>query len=433
MSAIRRRRAPLLPLLAAGSFLCLGTVAALSIPAVQERVGWRLSEARASLWYALFPPDSAVFTPDPTLAEIVRTTLTAAAPTAAPSATPSLQPVPAATATLGPTATPPPASITLIGARHEYQKWNNCGPATLAMALSFWGWSGDQRPVAEFTKPNPRDKNVMPYEMAAFVNEQTDLRAIVRPNGTLELLKAFLAAGFPVVVEKGFEGYGFEGWMGHYALLTAYDDSRRRFITQDSYIGADFPFGYDELMTYWRHFNYMYLVIYPQEREAEVTALLGADADETSAYLAAAQRASDEIFQSQGRQQLFAWFNRGTNLAELQDYAGAAAAYDEWSRLDTQMAYDDPGNRPYRILWYQTGPYKAYYGSGRYDRVIDLATHTLAVMSEPVLEESYYWRGRAWEALGDRARAIEDLRRALDLRPGFPEALFFLRSWGVDA
>jgi hypothetical protein len=62
--------------------------------------------------------------------------------------------------------TPLPQNVFLKGIQHEYQTWNNCGPATLAMALSYWGWDGDQRPIAAFTKPNPRDNNVMPYSIA---------------------------------------------------------------------------------------------------------------------------------------------------------------------------------------------------------------------------------------------------------------------------
>ena len=72
----------------------------------------------------------------------------------------------------------------------------------------------------------------------------------------------------------------------------------------------------------------------------------------------AAQRASDEIFSTSGRDQFFAWFNRGTNLMELQDYIGAAAAYDEAFNIYSGL---DPETRPWRLLWYQTGPYWAYY------------------------------------------------------------------------
>jgi tetratricopeptide (TPR) repeat protein len=49
--------------------------------------------------------------------------------------------------------------------------------------------------------------------------------------------------------------------------------------------------------------------------------------------------------------------------------------------------------------------------------VINLAESTLVNVDKPVLEETYYWRGLAREALGDRAGAIEDLQRAYTLNP----------------
>ena len=94
----------------------------------------------------------------------------------------------------------------------------------------------------------------MPSEMIAFVNEYTELNAIVRVGGNIELLKRFIAAGFPVIIEKGFEGSGFNGWMGHYEVINGYDDSRERFIVQDSYIVADLPVPYDAMEEYWQHF-----------------------------------------------------------------------------------------------------------------------------------------------------------------------------------
>jgi hypothetical protein len=407
-------------LLLAAALLALLALLLYQNPVVQEQVDYRVSVLRADIKYALSPPEQAVFTPDPTLAAVVDATLSAFTPspspteTAGPTAAPSITSSP----TLEPT--PLPASTILAGIRHEYQKWNNCGPANLSMALSYWDWQGDQRPIAEFTKPNPRDKNVMPYELTAFIEQETDLRAVNRVGGTLTMLKQFISAGFPVIVEKGFEGAGFDGWMGHYEVVSGYDDETQQFTVQDSYIMADLPISYVDMEQYWRHFNYTFIVIFPPEREQDVMAILGPHADETTNFQLAAKKASDEIFQLTGRDQYFAWFNRGTNLASLQDYAGAANAYDEAYSIYAQL---DPEERPWRILWYQTGPYRAYLYSGRSGDVISLATQTLANMSEPVLEESYYWRGLAREAAGDLQGAIADLNTALNYHPDWQPAL----------
>ena len=43
----------------------------------------------------------------------------------------------------------------------------------------------------------------MPYEMVDFVNEHTTYKAMFRYGGDLDLLKRLIAAGFPVITEKG--------------------------------------------------------------------------------------------------------------------------------------------------------------------------------------------------------------------------------------
>lgn len=409
-------------------------ISAFNLPFVQEKLVPRISELRAKITYALSPPGEAVFTPNPTLAAMVDATLAAFA-TPAPPQTPTSAPTadPGQVSTPTPIPTGIPSRLLLSGIRHEYQGWNNCGPATLAMALSFWGWNGDQRPVAEFVKPNPRDKNVMPYELADFVREQTDLEVVVRMGGDLPLLKSLIAAGFPVMIEKGLVVPDVEGWMGHYELLAGYDDGAAIFNAYDSYEG-DFsdgktlPVSYQTVETYWRHFNHTYLILYPPERGRELFSMLGADADEQTNIRRAADLASEDIFNTTGRELFFAWFNRGTNLMLLQDYGGAAAAYDQafqvYAELDSEL-------RPWRVMWYQTGPYFAYYYTGRYWDVIGLATQTLDNMSEPVLEESYYWRGLAKEALGDVAGAIDDYQTSLDFHPGFEPALSQLVRLGA--
>ena len=62
--------------------------------------------------------------------------------------------------------------------------------------------------------------------------------------------------------------------------------------------------------------------------------------------------------------------------------------------------------------------------------VTNLTTKTLDVMSEPVLEESYYWRALAREALGDSKGAIKDLRSSLEYHPGFEPSLMQLEQLG---
>ena len=87
--------------------------------------------------------------------------------------------------------------------------------------------------------------------------------------------------------------------------------------------------------------------------------------------------------------------------------------------------------RPWRMLWYQTGPYYAYYYAGRYQDVIALAGQTLDAMSEPILEESFYWRAQAELALGNQTAAVDDLHQSLVVHAGFGPSLALLSQIGV--
>ena len=403
------------------------SVAIYQIPAVNQRLGWRFANLRAELKYAISPPEQVVFVPEQQelTSQSTQPPISTPIPSIVfPTVTPlisTVTPKPTPTQTQEPVILP--AEIQLTGVRHEYQTWNNCGPANLSMALSYWGWQGDQSDVAGFTKPNPRDKNVMPYEMAAYIEEETDHQVNHRVGGDLELLKRFIVAELPVIIEKGFEEEEFDGWMGHYVLVTGYDEAEKVFIVQDSYIMPDMPVSYDQIGSYWRAFNFTYMVIYPPEREDDVRDLLGPHNDETYNYQYAANLASDEIVSLSGRDQFFAWFNRGSSLVSLQNYAGAAEAFDN---AFAQYPLIPEDVRPWRMMWYQTGPYWAYFYTGRYQDVINLSTATLDAMSEPILEESYYWRGLAREAFGDVPGAIEDLQDSLAYHPGFAPSLYQL-------
>jgi len=406
------------------------------LPPVHNRLSWRVSMLRANIFNHFNSPDEAIFIPgqQSEMSESILPTPTATEPpptaTLVPSPTPTnyIPPTPTETATPTPTPTPIPSAFKLEGVRYERQSFNNCGPANISMALSYWGWEGDQKVTADWLKPNPLDRNVMPYEMVDFVRSQTNLNAILRWGGDLEMIKKFIAAGFPVLIERGYlEEIEQYGWMGHYNVITGYDEDREIFIVQDSYIGSpDTINSFERIERHWRAFNYVYVIIYPPDRGSQVFELLGPHADETYNLQHAAQKAKDEINELTKRELFFAWNNLGTSLVYLFDYYSAAQAFDMAFEV-----YADISPRPYRLFWYSTGAYFAYYYTGRYQDVIDLANMTLSNSPEPAIEETWVWRGRAKRALGDVDGAIRDFREALKWHPGWWVAENELRNLGI--
>jgi tetratricopeptide (TPR) repeat protein len=415
----------------------------LALPPVWSRVSYFTNKLYTEMYYKINPPQAVIFNPSESTPDEMATAVKATM-NALVSPTPAINtPTPQSTLAPTPTQMPLPPSVYLAGVRTEAQMWNNCGPATLSMALSFWQWTGgNQEDTAAVLKPNVRDKNVMPYEMLDYVNNHTDLRAIMRMGGDLYTIKALLNAGFPVLVEKGFEpeNLAAEGWMGHYNLVIGYDDAKQEFTTQDSYLLAllnpsdrpsakGFKVTYEDMTNNWRAFNNIFIVIYPPYLENDVLNVLGPLANETNSFRVAADRATAEVASlTDARDQYFALYNMGTSLVKLTDYGGAASAFDKAFALYPSI---DEIHRPYRMLWYQTGPYYAYYYTSRYLDVISLATTTLDAEVEHILEESYHWRAMARLQLGQQDAAITDFQNALKVHPGFGPSYDQLVQLGI--
>lgn len=302
-----------------------------------------------------------------------------------------------------------PVTERIFGLVHQQQTWNNCGPATITMALSYYGWQEDQRYAAQYLKPNREDKNVSPSELVNFVNTQTGVRALYRIGGDLTLLKTLISRKFPVVVETSamFEAYD---WLGHYRALIAYDDLTASLYFFDSFqgvgtAGEGVAITYNVFDTDWQHFNRTFIVVYPLDREAELKTLLGSRAEEKSAAEHAFTVAQEEA--RKNPQDGHAWFNMGTALVKLERYQEAANAFDQARRRTL----------PWRMYWYQFGPFEAYYQVGRYEDVLSLAQSTL--INAPELEEAYYWRGRVYMAQGATQAAINEFQQALSYNPDY--------------
>jgi tetratricopeptide (TPR) repeat protein len=282
----------------------------------------------------------------------------------------------------------------------------------------------------------------MPYELQDFILDNVPgMSALVRYGGDIDTLKRLVAAGFPVVAEKGIYETDVNGkysWMGHYAFVTGYDDNQDLIIYQDTYQPAGAEPGHNRkiktstFIEGWRAFNYVFVVVYPNEKVGEVMALLGPLADDQWASQHALSVAQSEAQSLADIDRFFAWFNVGTSHVALFQYADAAIAYDYAFNLYADLDTND-SVRPYRMMWYQTGPYKAYYYTNRFADVINLADTTLNdTIAEPVLEESLYWRGMAYYMAGKTELAVNDYRAALSVHPQWIPATQAMQDLGIQ-
>jgi len=350
-----------------------------------------------------------------TSSPVPTTASTTVVPTVAPTSQPAPTQAAAAPAAVNQNVSLPSAPLTalLTGITPVKQGWNNCGPANITMALSYYGWTKDQDYALSFLKPDREDKNVNPWELVNFVNQQSQIRALYRVGGDMELIKQLISHKLPVLIETG---YMFEGsdWLGHYQTVVGYDDTKQNFYVYDSYLGTGqngtgMPKSFDDFDSFWENFNRTFIVLYKPEEEGLVRNLLGDRADVTKATEMAAATAQQEA--QTNPQNAFAWFNLGSSLTKLGKFAQAAAAFDKARQVGLH----------WRMTLYQFTPFEAYFNVGRYDEIMSLTNANLLNGGQYV-EETYYWQGKVYAEQKDYTKAAASFRQALTHNPRYTAA-----------
>ena len=411
---LSKRTLPAIGLLIAG--LVLLVFIAYQIPSIKARLDWRVDIAMTYLRGVIHPVG-----PVPTAAEaiILPTLPVTATPTSSPTPIPS-QPTYTITptATPQPSPTPIPSAVSLAAPLWELQGANNCGPATLALYLRYYGWDGNQDTIAQVVKPVTEDRNVNPEELVYFVRTHAGwLNAEFRVGGDIQLLKQLLAAGFPVMIEESFffdQPYwpNDDLWAAHYLLLTGYDDSTQAFTGQDSFHGPNQSVSYTTLDSYWQIFNRVYLLVYLPPQEEALKAVLGTnwDADANRQHALEVSQAETQSEPDNA----FAWFNLGSNLVYFERYGEAASAYDTARELGL----------PQRMLRYQFGPFFAYFHASMFTELLTLTEY--ALQRTPNSEEALLWHGWALYRMGEKNKAINDWQKALEANPNYQDAVYAL-------
>ncbi len=392
-----------------GFVILIGLAAAIyQIPAIKNRLEWRMIVWSTYIQNTVDPvgkmptplPSTpfATFTPAPFTPTPIAITPSAITPSA--------------------TSQPLPSQVSLPDPTYELQGINNCGPATLTMALRMYGWQGDQNDIAKIIKPVPQDRNVNPDELRYFVLTQAGwLRAEFRVAGDLNLLKQLLAANYPVIIEEESKldpqdtmGPTDDLWDAHYLLITGYDDANKVFTAQDSYHGADQKIPYDKLMTDWKPFNYLYMVIYLPQDETEVKSILGTnwDPDQNRQNALAISQAAITANPNDA----FAWFDLGSTLVYLERYNEAAQAFDKAFTIGL----------PLRMTRYQFQPFFAYYNTGRIDYLLTLTEKTYSLIPGEYSEEALLWHGYGLLSNRDTTGALADWNKALKVHPNYCDA-----------
>ena len=307
----------------------------------------------------------------------------------------------------------PGSKAILPGAKWVPQTFNNCGPATTSMILQYFGFDVNQNETKAKLRTNPDDKNVFTYEIADYIRKDYGVESKLFYGGDIYLVKKLVANGFYVVIEDWLHP---NEDIGHVTIIRGYDDELGVLIADDSFIGVNITYPYEEFtQTQWKAFNYEYLPVYKAGNEDLLKAIVGSSWDRKTMFQKASQKARDEI--AKNDRDMYAWFNLGTSLYELGDYNGAKQAFEKSRSIGW----------PNRMLWYQIQPIQTYNALKEYQKAIEMADVALWGNNDS-FAEAHLEKAIAYKGLGDKAKAREEVDKALFYYPNFKKAQDFLAS-----
>jgi tetratricopeptide (TPR) repeat protein len=299
---------------------------------------------------------------------------------------------------------------------HVYQTFNNCGPATLSMILSWYGIDVDQQELGNKMRPyqNPQgdndDKTIFTYEFVDWAKKY-DLEAIGLVNGDIELLKKFTANGIPVVV-KTWLNPGED--IGHFRIVRGFNEDKKVIIQDDSYQGPNKEIAYFDFLGMWQPFNYNYMIIYTPAQKDIIKAIVKEEINSQTAWENALERAKLE--KQKDPESPYPSFNISTAAYHLRDYQRSV---DEFEKVQNKL--------PKRMLWYQIEPILAYKELGNYDKVFTI-TENILENGNRAFSELYLIRGDIYLEQGNLEAAKDQYEKAVFYNKNLVEAKEKLES-----
>ncbi len=165
-----------------------------------------------------------------------------------------------------------PAAASLGPLVNIPQTYNNCGPATVAEVLAYWGIARTQGQVQAALRVDGSIVGMTPYGVPSYARD-LGLRTLIGVGGNAALIKHFVQNRLPVIVHQVVS---LNDSTGHWRPVEAYDDTQGVFVTSDTYLGAGYRLAYDTFARLWAQRGYAFTVLYPAARQVAVSASLSA-------------------------------------------------------------------------------------------------------------------------------------------------------------
>jgi len=222
-----------------------------------------------------------------------------------------------------------PAKADVGPMRHLWQTLNNCGPASVVMALSTLGVDADQEEARLALRGTDVRRGMGPGGVDPWVSSLYGLRSISRLNGTIELMKHFVANGFAPMVTQWMQDPTVSR-IAHWRTVRGYDDDRGVFYVNDPMLGANVPLSYEWFNANWQPFSYRWMVIYQPADVTKVQQIVGADWSEIAMRDRFYARAKADAF---AQDTSSAWLAYGEAAYQDGWFAEAVAAFERGMQL----------------------------------------------------------------------------------------------------
>jgi uncharacterized protein len=153
---------------------------------------------------------------------------------------------------------------------HINQSLNNCGPASVAEVLDYWGIEKSQTELNTILR---HGNVIMSTDDVADYVASLGLREFIGNDGSDDVIKDLIANGLPVIVAQYVSPTNL---FPHFRPIEAFDDSRQQFSASDPLLGAGYSLTYAEFDRLWNESQRTFLVIYPPSKQSDLEQALAA-------------------------------------------------------------------------------------------------------------------------------------------------------------
>ena len=161
-----------------------------------------------------------------------------------------------------------PAALALQNMPIIYQSYNDCGPASIGMVLSYYGLPVNVQHISAATKPSPRSymhvEQIGRY-VSAYGLQTTNVR-----NANIGAAERLIRLGVPVIALTWYQQVGA---VPHFRVVRGFDQKRELLYLADPLAGS-VAMRYSDFEMLWNTQGKQMVAVYPPQLHHKVQAAI---------------------------------------------------------------------------------------------------------------------------------------------------------------